>query len=468
MTRRRLRFAVAAALGAVAALLLVRAGSADRAREARLLAEAVARLDASDPNWRLDDLLAEYNRSLPPPDQNAGEFVRAVVARMSEPLPGSWPKLIPPGPAAPNRLGADPDGAALAKLHAVHAAVIAELRGARHFAGTGFVLGPGTWSPYTPGYSAFEPMHAARTLLLLDAAVSGERGDAGSALQSCAALASLADPEPGHVVGGMYEPCRAAVAAERALALAGADPPDAVLGEAQAKFAAARSREFLRGFYRFSRAKWLLVIDRIESGEDSPANWLGVPAGTPKLAARAYFGRLTSELPRLRRLVIEHHEKLLAAAELPDSERYAAEDALNTWKPGGVVVGRPGAEFFVNQHLPIGPTWRWDREGHGVRALCSCAEVAVACERFRLRADRFPASLSELPAGLLAVVPADPFTGKPLLYSVRPDGATVYSAGPDGADDGGTPDPAGERLTPAAGADIVFRLWNPDQRRQSP
>ncbi len=463
------RLVVIALVAGIAALVLVRAGSAGRARETRLLAEMAARLDASDPNWRLDDLLAEYNRRLPPPEGNAGEFARVAVAKMTVPLPQSLPKAIFFAEGAPpNRLGPpDADAPVLDELRAKHAAVIGELRDARRFAGSGFPLRPRAGpNPSALDYSVFEPLHTARALLLLDAAVSSRRGEAGTALESCTALCALADPEPTRTVGGMYEPFRAALGAERALALAGVDPPEATLAELQSKFAAARSREFLREFYRYRRAYWFGWAERVGSGEESPAGYFGLPGGAPKLAERALHGRVVAEAPTLQRLVLEHFGKLLAATELPDPARYSAEDALNTWKTWRV-VGRPGAADYARHCLPLDPTWRWDREAHGLRALAGCAEVAMACERLRLKSGRYPASLSELPAELLAAIPTDPFTSKPLLYTVRPDGVTVYSAGPDGADDGGTLDPAGDRLTPPAGADIGFRLWNPELRRLS-
>ena len=56
--------------------------------------------------------------------------------------------------------------------------------------------------------------------------------------------------------------------------------------------------------------------------------------------------------------------------------------------------------------------------------------VAAALAAYRLDHKRNPAALSELVPRYLASVPADPFTGKPLLYS--PDGpGAVHSAGND-------------------------------------
>jgi len=65
------------------------------------------------------------------------------------------------------------------------------------------------------------------------------------------------------------------------------------------------------------------------------------------------------------------------------------------------------------------------------------AQVAVVVERFCLANGRPPASLDELGRFAGRDLPADPFTGKALVYTVKPEGFAVYSVGEDLADDGG-------------------------------
>jgi hypothetical protein len=66
----------------------------------------------------------------------------------------------------------------------------------------------------------------------------------------------------------------------------------------------------------------------------------------------------------------------------------------------------------------------------------------------------------------LPAVPVDSYDCQPLRYTKRADGVTVYSIGPDEVDNGGN-FPEGARPGDA-GTDIVFRLYNPDQRGLSP
>lgn len=65
------------------------------------------------------------------------------------------------------------------------------------------------------------------------------------------------------------------------------------------------------------------------------------------------------------------------------------------------------------------------------------ARVAVMVERYRLGKGHLPTSLAELREFVGGDLPADPFTGKPLVYRVEGDGFAVYSVGDDKTDNGG-------------------------------
>ncbi|MFZ1988707.1 MAG: hypothetical protein WAW96_02950, partial [Alphaproteobacteria bacterium] len=69
--------------------------------------------------------------------------------------------------------------------------------------------------------------------------------------------------------------------------------------------------------------------------------------------------------------------------------------------------------------------------------LVRSAQVAVMAERYRLAKGRLPASLKELRDFVGHDLPADPFTGKDLIYKVQGKGFMVYSVGDDKVDDGG-------------------------------
>jgi hypothetical protein len=107
------------------------------------------------------------------------------------------------------------------------------------------------------------------------------------------------------------------------------------------------------------------------------------------------------------------------------------------------------------------------REEISGHARLRASIAALAVEGWRIAHGAWPESLDVLVPEMLAAVPGDPYSGKPLGYRRRDDGFVVYSVGPDGKDDGGVTrdevrDPRGE--SPNEGWDIAFRLLNPDRR----
>lgn len=83
--------------------------------------------------------------------------------------------------------------------------------------------------------------------------------------------------------------------------------------------------------------------------------------------------------------------------------------------------------------------------------LLDVARTGLALERHRLETGAYPASLDELrlPGG----VPADPFTGRPLMYKPSATGVVVYGAGENGEDDGG------RRRTHSDGSRAYDLVW---------
>jgi hypothetical protein len=93
-----------------------------------------------------------------------------------------------------------------------------------------------------------------------------------------------------------------------------------------------------------------------------------------------------------------------------------------------------------------------------------CVVAGLACERYRMKAGKWPASLESLVPEYLPTMPLDPYDGKPLRLKVLPDGIVVYSIGLNKIDEGGDL----KRPDNPNGGDEGFRLWDPKQRRQPP
>src|SRR5262249_2360916 len=100
-----------------------------------------------------------------------------------------------------------------------------------------------------------------------------------------------------------------------------------------------------------------------------------------------------------------------------------------------------------------------------VKSMLRCGIVMVALEAYRIRRNRWPGALSELVPTFVDQVPVDLYDGQPLRYKRLSDVVVVYCVGPDKKDAGAKLDRK-NRL--ARGADLGFRLWDLDKRRQPP
>lgn len=90
-------------------------------------------------------------------------------------------------------------------------------------------------------------------------------------------------------------------------------------------------------------------------------------------------------------------------------------------------------------------------------AQAQALRVQMALKRYRIDKGEWPASLAALQPAYLKTIPEDPFDGKPLRYVLKPEGAFLYSVGPNGVDDeGGKAYVEGEDFR---GTDLFFRVF---------
>lgn len=97
----------------------------------------------------------------------------------------------------------------------------------------------------------------------------------------------------------------------------------------------------------------------------------------------------------------------------------------------------------------------WSRQIRALlqaEATLNIAVTAVAVERYRIRHNRWPASLAEVDGAL-----PDPFSGLPLRSRRTEDGFAIYSVGADLQQDDNTDESS-------VVGDPVFRLFDPDKR----
>ncbi|MCL5281494.1 MAG: hypothetical protein M1376_16475 [Planctomycetes bacterium] len=112
----------------------------------------------------------------------------------------------------------------------------------------------------------------------------------------------------------------------------------------------------------------------------------------------------------------------------------------------------------------VGDVDRVTERGFRGKALHEATLTILALQRYRREKGAYPATLDDLKqAGYLAVLPADPYSDKPLSYKVTGASFVLYSLGPDFHDDDGESG-RGQDGRPKAWADkgdTVFWPVNP-------
>jgi ABC-type transport system involved in multi-copper enzyme maturation permease subunit len=144
----------------------------------------------------------------------------------------------------------------------------------------------------------------------------------------------------------------------------------------------------------------------------------------------------------LRAAILQYSNQVVETAKLPDGVEQAdrlrrLESALEQERPPWRVLVRGWTERLE----------AWQRG----RANLRCARAAIAAERYRRAQGRWPQSLGTLVPELLAGVPTDPLTIRPLSYRMR---HTVVAIRPSSIDSIDPRMPAFDK-----GAQLGLRLW---------
>jgi hypothetical protein len=156
------------------------------------------------------------------------------------------------------------------------------------------------------------------------------------------------------------------------------------------------------------------------------------------------------------KMLPKHHAEMLRRMSLLIEVAQTAEPERSQRLEKLIKSNRPIlAELTGNAYLKM------NESQNRTLARISATLIALECERYRQKFDRFPKSLSDLPKEFLEKVPIDPYTNKPLLFKKDDQGLLIYSTGKDGVDHGGAISPVGE-----PGKDLGFRLFDPKHRRK--
>jgi hypothetical protein len=124
------------------------------------------------------------------------------------------------------------------------------------------------------------------------------------------------------------------------------------------------------------------------------------------------------------------YEFLEAQAKLP---YYQCRDALRARDEA--LQAKPW--YAIASKMMIGGAEAGFMKTAKTEAITLVSRAGLACRLYKSRTGHYPETLEELVPGLLADVPIDPFTGRPLVYRREGEGFIVYSLGSNQKDDGG-------------------------------
>ncbi len=448
--------------------------SAEAAQDgSKLLEEALAELDRTEPGWRMADL--QRKRAVIPDQNNSALHVLAAKKL----LPADWPQW----PVA----GSERDADRVARLRqefeaglnnhpptaeltaAQVAALRAELRRAsaalaeaRKLVDLPAGRFPIDWSEDPDEVMKKLPYQDARVitrLLEYDTLLRAQERDLDSALASCRAAVnagrSISD-DPTMIAGLVRIACGVATLYRIERVLNQGEASEAALATLQALLEDEAEQPFLRNSMPGERAYQDWYMQTVQEGRkrQEPAYEVDLFGFGEAAIAEARKDLLPGSIKRTRAVLLRLNTQCVAISRLPVEEQ------------------RPRIEAMAKTlaRLPKAVQLNWVSFEKTALACCRsqadmrCAAVTVALERYRQKHQRWPTELSELTPAFLPRVPLDALDGKPLRYRQLTDGVMVYSVGLDGKDDGGRLD----RDATKPGTDRGFRLWDVPQRRQPP
>jgi ABC-type Na+ efflux pump permease subunit len=423
-------------------------------RSSILLRRALAETERLCPGWRLDDLEAARERV--PDAENAALRVGAA----DHVLPASWRRDgNSPSQVERDQLEAVADLPPVQRLpeksrRSLQAAIqgalpaLAETRGLAVLTRGRF---PITWA--SDGISTMLPQLAkvsdVANLVLADAIVESERGNADASLTACRAILSVGrsiGDEPALVSQRRRMDLREKACRQIERSLAQGQPSDIALAALERDLEAEEVQPLLVFGLRGERALMDRFLSAVGSGEFTHRQL--------RNAGFAYTDVLLWKTAPTRAIQLRFNNRAEQIATLPVEQQQAAFQQLDDESRNLPFASRmlvPGTLWVATACLTS-------------RARLRCASTALACERYRLARGAWPSALEELVPRFLPRLPIDPFDGKPIRFRRENDHFVLYSVGEDRRDDGGRTEAVSRS---SAGRDLEFRLWDPSRRRQS-
>ncbi len=444
------------------------------------LAEAMAAADRDDPNWRLDDLLAQ--REEVPDAENSAK----VLATLAPLLPRWWP----PGPkprsdglkpvpsdamGAYDRTAKSADnvqmdetmaGSLRAELKVRDEAVQIARRVANFSRGRHELkLGPNVIDTLLP---ETEAARSAARLLAADAAIRAHDGDIDGALDSCRAILEVSrsiGDEP-FMISQLVRIAIDALALKSARrALGQGEPSIEVLARLQAVLMDELKEPRIVYAMNGERATLTEMLRRLSNGAISISAIGGGAGSAPSGLQRAIGPWLKPMFDYQRALALEWMNEAVAIARRPASEQpklWAAWEA----KMARIKQDQFG-RFTAVLPLLLVPAASAASTAF-IQSQCELGATAIliAAERHRRKTGKWPASIAAIDRDILPIAPIDAFSGQPFRMEYHDGKLVIYSIGANGKDEHGAFD---QRRSMFSGPDdLGAAAWDVSLRRRQP
>ena len=422
-----------------------------------------AKLDTDDPSWRFEDILAAHNAKVSPDESNSAMRIVGIVKGFPkfEPHHTVWQRTseLDDG-RLPNEL---PDLEKWKELdidYPAHEPGLVELRKWNAATPQGrFKIEYSGEYPFNIRFGNCQEVRNALTYLAWDSLRFAYAGQGDRALASAMAglhLVRSVDSEPFtfpylNRIGAVNQAIKAV---ENALAWCPitSDQQLAAMQELVRQESVGFS---IRSFLRGERAYILKGFELADSGELDLEQFLDLRNSST--SERLGFRYLRQFLPANSANVIERFDELLLKLDLPPGEKMQAFKV-------GERLGIDREKMFAR--MVFTPIVILAKSEIQHQARCLCAAAGIACERYRLKHNKWPSQLGDLAEWVDPKELVDPFDGKPLRLKTLDDGVVVYSVGKDGVDHEG--DVISRFKDFDDTKDVGFRLWSVDRRRVPP
>lgn len=421
------------------------------------LSAVVARIDQTDPGWRLREL--EAARPAVADRENA-----AAVVLAAQPLvPKGWLRpAVGQGPGLAEAIQqlapvVQLNDSQVGELRAALALAEPALAESRRLAGMPRGRYGIVWSPDAIGtlLPHLEAVREIARLLSTDAVLQAQDGQMHAALTACKAAVNA-----GRSVGD--EPCAISqlvrlASVEMGLrgmerALAQGTPSKSDLEELQHLLEDEERQPLLLIAVRAWRAMMHQALEVMASRRFN-RRFYGIQ--NPHLVPDAAMNLVDSVIARSSHAAyLRYLTEYVEIAKLPPEQVNARLPQLQ--KPKAELPAFLAA-LTKGDHHKIGERFLKNL------ALLRCASAGLAVERYRQEQQHWPDKLADLAPRFVAQVPSDPFDGAPLRFRRLDDGVVIYTLNEEGKDNGGNLLSAGNGSNSKAPA---FRLWDVGSRRQ--